>query len=110
MVVRDTPHAVVNHPRVVASYLGTTEEVIQRSGSLDDSSELVAVAALIGASGGAATATAIEVETRPERPLRPARKSTSGAGANSAAAKKASTNGDKAAAPTKKAPAKKSSR
>jgi ABC-type branched-subunit amino acid transport system ATPase component/MFS family permease len=32
LVVEGTPQEVVNHPRVVASYLGTTEEVINRSG------------------------------------------------------------------------------
>jgi ABC-type branched-subunit amino acid transport system ATPase component/MFS family permease len=33
VVVEGTPDEVVNHPQVVASYLGTTEEVISRSGS-----------------------------------------------------------------------------
>jgi branched-chain amino acid transport system ATP-binding protein len=36
VVVRGEPNAVVNDPRVVASYLGTTEEVINRSGELHD--------------------------------------------------------------------------
>src|SRR3954452_24855329 len=33
VIVQGTPREVINHPQVVASYLGTTEEVIQRSGS-----------------------------------------------------------------------------
>ncbi len=34
VVTQGTPHEVVNHPRVVASYLGTTETVIARSGDI----------------------------------------------------------------------------
>ena len=33
VVATDTPYAVVHHPQVVASYLGNTDEVIQRSGA-----------------------------------------------------------------------------
>ena len=33
VVVRDTPQAVVRHPKVVASYLGSDEAVIHRSGT-----------------------------------------------------------------------------
>jgi branched-chain amino acid transport system ATP-binding protein len=36
VVVRGTPDEVVNDPRVVAAYLGTTEEAIHRSGELHD--------------------------------------------------------------------------
>src|SRR5438270_7464325 len=35
VIVQGTAHDVVNNPRVVASYLGTTEEVIHRSGTID---------------------------------------------------------------------------
>jgi len=34
VVTRGAPHEVVEHPQVVASYLGTSEEAIRRSGSL----------------------------------------------------------------------------
>ena len=34
VIVEGEPDAVINDPRVVASYLGTTEEVIQRSGTV----------------------------------------------------------------------------
>jgi branched-chain amino acid transport system ATP-binding protein len=34
VVTRGEPQAVIEHPRVVASYLGTTEEVINRSGAM----------------------------------------------------------------------------
>ncbi|MBI2169709.1 MAG: MFS transporter [Actinobacteria bacterium] len=34
VVVRDTPQAVVRHPQVVASYLGTSEELVARSGAV----------------------------------------------------------------------------
>ncbi len=33
VVAIDTPYTVVHHPHVIASYLGNTEEVIQRSGT-----------------------------------------------------------------------------
>ena len=33
-LVRGPPDEVVEHPRVVASYLGTSEDVIKRSGQL----------------------------------------------------------------------------
>ena len=33
VVTIDTPYSVVHHPHVVASYLGTTEDAIQRSGT-----------------------------------------------------------------------------
>ena len=36
VVLRGTPDEVVNDPRVVAAYLGTTEEAINRSGALHD--------------------------------------------------------------------------
>ena len=32
VIAGGTPHEVVNHPAVVASYLGTSEDAIQRSG------------------------------------------------------------------------------
>jgi branched-chain amino acid transport system ATP-binding protein len=34
VITRGTPKDVVNHPSVIESYLGTTESVIARSGSL----------------------------------------------------------------------------
>jgi branched-chain amino acid transport system ATP-binding protein len=34
VVTRGTPTEVLEHPQVVASYLGTSEEVIRRSGEL----------------------------------------------------------------------------
>jgi ABC-type branched-subunit amino acid transport system ATPase component len=36
VIATGTPAEVVNHPTVVASYLGTDESVIARSGSLAD--------------------------------------------------------------------------
>ena len=33
VIVRGTPRQVLEHPRVVESYLGTEERVIQRSGT-----------------------------------------------------------------------------
>jgi branched-chain amino acid transport system ATP-binding protein len=35
-ICEGTPNEVVNHPRVVASYLGTDEQVVNRSGALSD--------------------------------------------------------------------------
>src|SRR5204862_138350 len=56
VIVRGTAHDVVNDPQVVASYLGTTDEVIQRSGEVASADE----PELVGA--GAAS--------KPTRPLR----------------------------------------
>jgi branched-chain amino acid transport system ATP-binding protein len=36
VVTRGEPQAVIEHPRVVASYLGTSEEAINRSGAMPD--------------------------------------------------------------------------
>ncbi|MCU1451016.1 MAG: hypothetical protein JWP02_3186, partial [Acidimicrobiales bacterium] len=40
VIVKGTAHEVVNDPRVVASYLGTTEEVIHRSGTVGADADL----------------------------------------------------------------------
>jgi branched-chain amino acid transport system ATP-binding protein len=68
VIVRGEPDEVINHPRVVASYLGTSEEVINRSGDTKQSTLHL---------GDGIEAASTDGTTAPHRrtsPLKPARR------------------------------------